>query len=127
MVRDEKEGLYRIRNDMVEHFGPADGLSGHQVAAIYEDHEKNLWVTPEGGMDMFRNTPVMSYSIKEGLSSSYPTAILASRGSLISVGITTELMSFATVISRICRAGAAATKLTVCTKITTARLVFVRQ
>jgi len=82
----EKEGLYRIRNDMVEHFGPADGLSGHQVAAIYEDHEKNLWVTTDGGMDMFRNSPVTSYSFKEGLSSSFPSTILASRDGSIWIG-----------------------------------------
>jgi signal transduction histidine kinase/ligand-binding sensor domain-containing protein len=82
----EKEGLYRIHDDMVEHFGPADGLSGHQVAAIYEDHEKNLWVTTDGGMDMFRNSPVTSYSFKEGLSSSYPSTILASRDGSIWIG-----------------------------------------
>lgn len=82
----EKEGLYRIRSGMVEHYGPADGLSGYQVAAIYEDHEKNLWVTTEGGMDMFRNTPVTSYSIKEGLSSTYPGSILASRDGSIWIG-----------------------------------------
>jgi signal transduction histidine kinase/ligand-binding sensor domain-containing protein len=82
----EKEGLYRIRDGVAEHYGPADGLSGHQVAAIYEDHEGNLWVTTEGGMDMFRNTPVTSYSVKEGLTSSYPTAILASRDGSIWIG-----------------------------------------
>jgi signal transduction histidine kinase/ligand-binding sensor domain-containing protein len=85
-VGTEKEGLYRICNGIVEHYGPADGLSGYQVAAIYEDHEKNLWVTTEGGMDMFRNTPVTSFSIKEGLSSTFPESILASRDGSIWIG-----------------------------------------
>jgi signal transduction histidine kinase/ligand-binding sensor domain-containing protein len=80
------DGLYRIHNGVVEHYGPADGLSGHQVESLYEDHEGNLWVTTDGGMDMFRNTPVVSYSVKEGLSSSYPTAILASRDGSIWIG-----------------------------------------
>src|SRR5215813_163980 len=78
-VGTEKLGLYRIHNGVVDHYGPADGLSGHQVADLYEDHEGNLWVTTEGGVDMFRNTPVIGYSVREGLSCSYPNAILASR------------------------------------------------
>jgi signal transduction histidine kinase/ligand-binding sensor domain-containing protein len=79
-------GLYRIHNGVVDHCGPADGLSGHQVADVYEDHEGNLWVTTEGGMDMFRNTPIIGYSVKEGLSSAYPSAILAPRDGSIWIG-----------------------------------------
>ena len=75
----EKRGLYRIHSGVVDHYGPADGLSGYQVSDLYEDHEGNLWVATEGGLDMFHNTPVVSYSVKEGLSSSYTSAILASR------------------------------------------------
>src|SRR5262249_47203183 len=78
-VGTKKLGLYRIHNGIVDHCRPADGLSGHQVADLFEDHEGNLWVTTDGGVDMFRNTPVISYSVREGLSSSYPTAVLASR------------------------------------------------
>src|SRR5215470_8842712 len=78
-VGTEKRGLYRIHNAVVDHYGPADGLSGNEVANLYEDHEGNLWVTTEGGVDMFHNTPVISYSVKEGLSSPYVSAILASR------------------------------------------------
>jgi signal transduction histidine kinase/ligand-binding sensor domain-containing protein len=82
----KKLGLYRIHNGVVDHCGPADGLSGHQVADLYEDHEGNLWVTTEGGMDMFRNTPIIGYSVREGLSSSYPSAILAPRDGSIWIG-----------------------------------------
>ena len=85
-VGTETDGLYRIHNGMVDHYGPADGLSGHQVAQIYEDREGNLWVTTDGGMDMFRNTPVSSYSVAEGISSAYPNAILASRNGSIWIG-----------------------------------------
>lgn len=53
-VGTEKQGLYRIYNETVDHYGPADGLSGHQVADLFEDREGNLWVTTDGGMDMFR-------------------------------------------------------------------------
>jgi signal transduction histidine kinase/ligand-binding sensor domain-containing protein len=82
------DGLYRLHNDVVDHYGPADGLSGHKVGQIYEDHEGNLWVTTDGGMDMFRNTPVFSYSAAQGLSSADPRAILASQDG--SIWITTS-------------------------------------
>jgi signal transduction histidine kinase/ligand-binding sensor domain-containing protein len=78
-VGTEKVGLYRIHNGVVDHYGPADGLSGHQVADLHEDHEGNLWVTTDGGVDVFRDTPVITYSVREGLSSPYTSAILASR------------------------------------------------
>lgn len=78
-VGTEKVGLYRIHNGAVDHYGPADGLSGHQVADLHEDHEGNLWVTTDGGVDLFRDTPVITYSVREGLSSPYTSAIVASR------------------------------------------------
>jgi len=34
-VGTEKVGLYRIHNGVVDHYGPADGLSGHHVADLY--------------------------------------------------------------------------------------------
>jgi len=85
-VGTEKSGLYRIHGGVADHYGPADGLSGYEVVDLYEDHEGNLWVTTDGGVDMFRNTPVIAYSDREGLSSSHPSAILASRDGSIWIG-----------------------------------------
>ena len=85
-VGTEKDGLYRIHNGVADHYGPADGLSGHEVAGLYEDREGNLWVTTDGGIDMFRNTPVITWSQSEGLRYSGPEAVLPSQDGSIWVG-----------------------------------------
>src|SRR5271156_1028271 len=65
-IGTENDGLYRIWRGAVDHFSKNDGLSGHQVGLIYEDREGNLWVSTDGGVDLFRNTPVITYSMDEG-------------------------------------------------------------
>jgi PAS domain S-box-containing protein len=47
------------------------------VGDFFEDHEGNLWVLTAGGLDMFRDTPVVNYSMREGLSAASPYSILA--------------------------------------------------
>ena len=74
-----KKGLYRIHNGVVDHYGPPDGLSGYIVSNLFEDREGNMWVSTDGGVDMFRNMPVVTYSIGEGLTSAQLLGILAAR------------------------------------------------
>jgi signal transduction histidine kinase/ligand-binding sensor domain-containing protein len=62
------DGLYRVYNGIAEHYGTADGLSGRAIELVYEDHEGNLWVVTDGGIDRFRDTAVVTYSEREGLS-----------------------------------------------------------
>ena len=61
------DGLFRIRGTSVEHYGRAEGLSGDDVQALYEDREGNLWVTSANGIDMFRDAAVTTFSKLEGL------------------------------------------------------------
>ena len=51
-------------------------MSGNSVAFIYEDHEGNLWVATDGGLDLFRDTPVVSFSIVEGYPRQISTRLL---------------------------------------------------
>ena len=53
---------------------------------FYEDREGNLWVVTEGGVDMFRDTPVVTYSIHEGLTSAGIRSVLASRNGSVWIG-----------------------------------------
>ncbi len=76
-VGTENDGFYRIHNGVADHYGVADGLSGNSVALLFEDHEDNLWVLTEGGVDMFRDTPVITYSTHQGLSDSTVRSVLA--------------------------------------------------
>jgi signal transduction histidine kinase/streptogramin lyase len=80
------DGVYRISNGIVDHFSRNDGLSGREVGFFYEDHEGNLWVSTDGGVDMFRNTAVLTYSMDQGLTSDSTSSVLASRDGTIWVG-----------------------------------------
>jgi len=71
-----KDGLYRVHDGVAEHFGTADGLSGRDIGLIFEDHEGNIWVLTDGGIDMFRDMAVVSYSELEGLSDNSILAVL---------------------------------------------------
>jgi PAS domain S-box-containing protein len=60
-------GIYRVHDGNVDHFASTDGLSSDTVESFFEDREGNLWVTTAGGIDCFRNIPVVSFSVHEGL------------------------------------------------------------
>ena len=78
-VGTENNGLYRIHDGVADHYASPDGLSGNAVRYFYEDREGNLWVTTDGGLDMFRDTPVVSYSMAQGLFGAWISSILARR------------------------------------------------
>ena len=59
------DGLFRIRERSVEHYGRAEGLSGDFVNDLYEDREGILWVTTTNGIDSFRD-PRRGHLLKVG-------------------------------------------------------------
>src|SRR5262249_47740859 len=78
-VGTENDGIYRIRDGVADHYSASDGLSGNAVSFFYEDREGNIWLSTDGGIDMFRNTSIISYSIHEGLSAADLKSVLALR------------------------------------------------
>ena len=72
-------GLFRIRGDVVEHYGRAEGLSSDFVNDLFEDREGILWVTTTNGIDSFRDPRVVTFSTSEGLGSESAVGVLASR------------------------------------------------
>jgi signal transduction histidine kinase/ligand-binding sensor domain-containing protein len=85
-VGTDSEGLYRIHNGKADHFRSVDGLSGDSVVSFNQDREGNLWVTTDGGVDVFRNTPMVSFSTREGLSSPTIRSVLGTRDGSILLG-----------------------------------------
>jgi PAS domain S-box-containing protein len=81
-----KAGLYRVHNGNVDHFGSADGLSSDSVESVFEDREGNLWLTTAGGVDCFRNIPLVSFTVHEGLSADAVGSILAARDGTVWIG-----------------------------------------
>jgi signal transduction histidine kinase/ligand-binding sensor domain-containing protein len=80
------DGLYRVHNGIAEHYGTADGLSGGEIHLIYEDREGDIWVVTNGGIDMFRDTAVVSYSEREGLSDESIVTVLGLRDGSLWIG-----------------------------------------
>jgi signal transduction histidine kinase/ligand-binding sensor domain-containing protein len=85
-IGTDNDGLYRVWNGTVDHFSRSDGLSGRNITFLYEDHEGNLWVSTDGGLDLFRNTPVITYSMDEGLNSNSINDVMASSDGVIWAG-----------------------------------------
>lgn len=85
-IATETDGLYRVSGGVVDHFSKKDGLSGRRVSHIMEDHEGNVWVSTDGGMDMFRNLAATGYSTEEGLSSSAANTVFVSSDGVVWAG-----------------------------------------
>lgn len=87
-VGTENDGIYRLHEGIADHYGTADGLSGDSVSLFYEDHEGDLWVLTDGGIDKFRDTPVVTFSASAhvGLSASDLSSVLALHDGTVWVG-----------------------------------------
>ena len=85
-IGTEEKGLYHVHDGVADHYGSADGLSGNSVGFINEDREGNLWVVTDGGLDLFRDTPVVSFSIVEGLSAADMRSVVALRNGSVWLG-----------------------------------------
>jgi signal transduction histidine kinase/ligand-binding sensor domain-containing protein len=84
-IGTNNKGLYRVHDGIADHYGSSDGLSGDSVNHFYEDHEGNIWVVTDGGLDIFRDTAVVSYWSPQGLSGS-TYSILALRDDSVWIG-----------------------------------------
>lgn len=78
-VATANQGLYRIRNSEVEHFGAADGMSSDFVTKLFEDNEGDIWAATSKGLDVFRDLKVTTFSTREGLVGTTVDGILSSR------------------------------------------------
>jgi ligand-binding sensor domain-containing protein len=91
----DSQGLYRIRGRQVDHFGSSDGLSSDSVSdtSLYEDREGNMWVATSAGLDCFRDLPITTYTIREGLPNGEVDSVLASHDGTIWSGTPQSLVA----------------------------------
>ena len=73
------DGLFRIRGNVVEHYGRAEGLSGDFVNDFFEDREGILWVTTSNGIDSLRDPKVVTFTTSEGFGKEAAVGVLASK------------------------------------------------
>jgi len=81
-----ESGIYRVQNGNVDRFASANGLSTDTVEGFLEDREGNLWLATTGGVDCFRDIPVVSFSVHEGLSADNVGSIFAVRDGTVWIG-----------------------------------------
>jgi ligand-binding sensor domain-containing protein len=79
-------GIYRIRGSRVDHFSSAEGLSSNTIYNFYQDRERNIWVATSQGIDCFRDIPVVSFSMEEGLSRDNVVSALVAHDGTVWVG-----------------------------------------
>jgi ligand-binding sensor domain-containing protein/two-component sensor histidine kinase len=70
-------GIVHVHNGLSDVFSRIDGLSGDGILAFFEDREGSIWVATTDGLDRFRESAAVSYSVNQGLSSSRLSAVLA--------------------------------------------------
>jgi signal transduction histidine kinase/streptogramin lyase len=55
---------WRFHNSQVEAFTQEDGLTSDYVHCVLQDREGNIWFGTSGGLDRFRQTPVVSIPLQ---------------------------------------------------------------
>ena len=85
-VGTQNDGVYRICGGVADHYGVSDGLSGNGVGGLFEDREGNLWVLTDGGLDMFRDTALISYTTRQGVSERGLHSVMALRNGAVWIG-----------------------------------------
>ncbi|HEY1039780.1 MAG TPA: two-component regulator propeller domain-containing protein, partial [Bacteroidia bacterium] len=78
-------GLLRIsKNNEFKLFGEKEGLSSIRCQTLCEDYEGNIWIgTLGGGVCMYRNEAIVSFTQKDGLSNNKIYAVLSSKKYLL--------------------------------------------
>lgn len=91
-IATDANGIYRIHDGNVDRFATADGLSSDSVEHTFEDNEGNLWLATAGGVDCFRDIPIVSFSVREGLAGGGSIgSIVAARDGTVWIGNHGEL------------------------------------
>ena len=79
-------GLLHVHQGRTDWFSQTDGLSSDAIEDLFEDHEGNVWVGTNNGLDRFRNFPVTMIPVKQGLAYSYVESVLPSTDGSVWLG-----------------------------------------
>src|SRR5580698_5298326 len=76
-------GIYRIHDQTVDHFGRADGLSSDTVSNLYEGDDGVVWAATSDGIDNFRDLPVTTFSTSTGSGPTGSASVMATKDGTI--------------------------------------------
>ena len=89
-----ESGVIRVHQGRADWFSEKDGLTSDTVLGVFEDRERNIWVSTTAGLDRFREYCVPTISNKEGLADPYSWSVVAAKDSGIWVGSLSGLTHF---------------------------------
>jgi signal transduction histidine kinase/ligand-binding sensor domain-containing protein len=75
-------GLIHVHQGRTDVFTKKDDLSGDIILSLFEDREGNVWVATTGGLDRFRELPVATLTLKQGLADASWSVMAATDGSI---------------------------------------------
>ena len=78
-VATYSKGVFRIRDNVVDHYDHTDGLSGDSVDSVFEDREGIVWAATVSGIDSFRDPRVTTFSSLQGLRQDEAMGVLATK------------------------------------------------
>ena len=90
-IASNNGGLLHVSDGRTDAFTARDGLSSDTTEAIFQDREGNVWVATIDGLDRFRNFPVPTWSVQQGLPFSPGSAVLAASDGSVWTGQTKGL------------------------------------
>jgi len=82
-VGTDRKGIFRVRGNVVDHYGQTESLSGDFVRVLFEDRAGIVWAATNNGIDQFHDPRVTTFSTSEGLGSDNAVGLLASRDGTI--------------------------------------------
>jgi signal transduction histidine kinase/ligand-binding sensor domain-containing protein len=81
-----ERGILHVHQGRADVFSRADSLSGDVILSMFEDREGNVWVASTGGLDRFRELPVSTVALKQGVASDATQSVLAATDGSIWIG-----------------------------------------
>jgi signal transduction histidine kinase/ligand-binding sensor domain-containing protein len=79
-------GLIHLHHGRTDVYSRPNGLSGNEIFSLFEDREGSVWVTTDGGLDRFREFPIITLSVEQGLSSDATESVMMAKDGAVWVG-----------------------------------------
>lgn len=88
---DHGDGLYRLKEGALSHYGESDGLDPIGIPVLCEDREGTLWIGTSRSLARFREGKVVHYTTKNGLAGDWIKALLEDKAGDLWIGTTKGL------------------------------------
>lgn len=75
-VGTDASGLYLLTNGVWSSMTMSDGLSDNTILSLFEDREGSVWVGAKSGLDRFRDSAILPFTVREGLAHNNAVSIV---------------------------------------------------